>query len=93
MIKSFGSDATKRLFDRERVKQFEAFARRAPRKLAMIHAAKRLDDLAAVPGNRLEKLRGNRKHQNSIRINDRWRICFVWKESDAYEVEITDYHD
>jgi proteic killer suppression protein len=59
----------------------------------MIHAAKRLDDLAAVPGNRLEKLRGNRKHQHSIRINDRWRICFVWKESDAYEVEITDYHD
>ncbi len=93
MIKSFGSDATKRLFNRERVKQFEAFERQALRKLAMIHAAKRLDDLAAVPGNRLEKLRGNRRRQHSIRINDQWRVCFVWKEGDAYEVEITDYHD
>jgi toxin HigB-1 len=93
VIKSFGSAATERLFNRERVKQFQAFERQALRKLAMIHAAKKLEDLAALPGNRLEKLRGNRKHQHSIRINDQWRICFVWKESDAYEVEITDYHD
>lgn len=93
MIKSFGSDDTERLFNRDRVKRFEAFARQALRKLAMIHAAKRLDDLAAVPGNRLEKLRGNRKHQHSIRINDQWRVCFVWREADAYDVEIADYHD
>ncbi len=93
MIKSFGSDATARLFRRERVKQFEAFARQALRKLAMIHAAMRLEDLAAIPGNHLEKLRGDRRQQHSIRINQKWRVCFVWKESHAYEVEITDYHD
>ena len=93
MIKSFGSNATARLFRRERVKQFEAFAQQALRKMVMIHAAKSLNDLAAVPGNRLEKLRSDRKHQHSIRINDKWRVCFVWKESDAHEVEFTDYHD
>ncbi len=93
MIKSFRSDDTRRLFNRERVKQFQAFERQALRKLAMIHAAKRLEDLAAVPGNRLEKLRGNRKQEHSIRINDQWRVCFVWKEGDAFSVEITDYHD
>ncbi len=93
VIKSFGSDDTRRLFHRERVKQFQAFERQALRKLAMIHAAKKLEDLTVLPGNRLEKLRGNRKHQHSIHINDQWRVCFLWKESDAYEVEITDYHD
>ena len=93
MIKSFRSDDTRRLFNRERVKQFQAFERQALRKLAMIHAAKRLEDLAAVPGNRLEKLRGNRKQEHSIRINDQWRVCFVWKEGDAFSVEITYYHD
>jgi toxin HigB-1 len=93
VIKSFGSADTQRLFRRERVKQFEAFARQALRKLVMIHAAKRLDELAALPGNRLEKLHGSRKRQHSIRINDQWRVCFVWREGDAYDVEITDYHD
>jgi toxin HigB-1 len=93
VIKSFGSTNTERLFNRERVKQFEAFERQAQRKLAAIHAAATLHDLAAVPGNRLEKLKGNRKRQHSIRINDQWRVCFLWKEGDAYEVEITDYHD
>jgi proteic killer suppression protein len=93
VIKSFGSDDTWRLFNRERVKRFQAFERQALRKLAMIHAARKLDDLAAQPGNRLEKLRGDRKFQHSIRINDQWRVCFVWKEADAYDVEITDYHD
>jgi toxin HigB-1 len=93
VIKSFGSAATERLFNRERVRQFQAFEQQALRKLVMIHAAKRLDDLTAVPGNRLEKLRGNRKHQHSIRINDQWRVCFVWKEGDACNVEIMDYHD
>lgn len=93
MIKSFGSANTERLFNRERVRQFEAFERQAQRKLTAVHAAESLDDLAAIPGNRLEKLRGSRKDQHSIRINNKWRVCFVWKENDAYDVEIADYHD
>ncbi len=93
MIKSFGSPDTRRLFERERVKRFEAFEQQALRKLLVIHAAKTLADLAALPGNRLEKLRGDRRQQHSVRINDQWRICFVWKDSDAYDVEIVDYHD
>jgi proteic killer suppression protein len=84
---------TERLFDREGVKQFEAFERQALRKLAMIHGASRLDDLAAESGNRLEKLPGDRKRQHRIRINDQWRVGFISKESDAYDVEIADYHD
>jgi len=93
VIKSFGSTDTERLFRRERVKRFEAFERQALRKLLAIHAAKSLKDLAAIPGNRLERLKGARKHQHSIRINDQWRVCFVWKVADAYGVEIVDYHD
>jgi toxin HigB-1 len=58
----------------------------------MLDAAFELDDLRVPPGNRLEKLRGDRRGQHSIRINDQYRICFVWREHDAYEVEITDYH-
>jgi len=58
----------------------------------MLNNAKSLQDLRSPPGNRLEKLRGDREGQHSIRINDQWRICFVWRENDAYEVEITDYH-
>ena len=92
MIKSFGSVDTERLFNRERVKRFEAFARVAQRKLAMLNAAKVLADLTAVPGNRLEKLEGRRQGQHSIRINDQYRLCFRWKDGDAYDVEITDYH-
>ena len=91
MIRSFRSADTARLFSRERVRQFEPIERPAQRKLAMLDAAKDLRDLSA-PGNRLEKLRGNRQGQYSIRINDRWRICFVWRGGDAYDVEITDYH-
>jgi proteic killer suppression protein len=58
----------------------------------MLDAAPDLATLAAIPGNRLERLRGNRENQYSIRINEQWRICFEWKGADAYEVEITDYH-
>ncbi len=58
----------------------------------MLHAAKGVRDLSVPPGNRLEKLRGDRKGQHSIRINDQWRICFIWRDGDAYDVEITDYH-
>jgi proteic killer suppression protein len=57
-----------------------------------LHAARSLDDLKVPPGNRLEKLKGDRKRQYSIRINDRWRVCFRWKDGDAYDVEIADYH-
>jgi toxin HigB-1 len=93
VIKSFGSANTERLFGRERVKQVEAFERQAQRKLTAIHAAVSLDDLAAIPGNRLERLRGSRKERYSIRINNKWRVCFVWKRNDAHDVEIADYHD
>jgi proteic killer suppression protein len=66
--------------------------RNALRKLLLLDAAERLEDLQMPPGNRLEKLAGNRKRQHSIRINDQWRICFRWHQGDAYEVEIVDYH-
>ena len=92
MIKSFASTDTERLWTRERVKQFEAFERGALRKLAMLNAAKDLRDLTAAPGNNLEKLRGDREGEHSIRINDQWRVCFVWQDGDAYHVEIVDYH-
>ena len=62
------------------------------RKLVAVDAAEQLDDLRVPPGNRLEKLRGNRAGQHSIRVNDQWRICFRWKDGNAYEVEIVDYH-
>jgi len=62
------------------------------RKLWQLGAATQLSDLASPPGNRLEPLHGKREGQHSIRINDQWRLCFVWKNSDAYDVEITDYH-
>lgn len=64
----------------------------ALRKLRLINNARRIDDLAVPPGNRLEPLRGRRKGQHSVRINDQWRICFVWKEGHAHDVEIVDYH-
>jgi proteic killer suppression protein len=66
--------------------------RRALRKLLLLDAAETLDDLRSVPGNRLEKLVGDRAGQHSIRINDRWRICFRWERENAHEVEIVDYH-
>ncbi len=67
-------------------------ARAARRKLAVLDAALRLDDLRAPPGNRLEALSGDRAGQHSIRINDQWRVCFAWRDGGAYEVEIVDYH-
>ena len=92
MIKSFRSKQTERLFNRERVREFQSIERIGLRKLTMLDAAKELHDLAVPPGNRLEPLRGDREGQHSIRINDQWRVCFVWQDGDAYEVEITDYH-
>jgi proteic killer suppression protein len=74
------------------VRRFKAFERQALRKLDMLDAAPDLGTLAALPGNRLEKLKGDKKDRYSIRINDQWRICFAWRDGHAYEVEIVDYH-
>lgn len=79
------------LFRGESVREFQGIRRAALRKLDMLGAAKQLRDLASPPGNRLEALAGNRRGQHSVRINDRWRICFVWSDG-AEEVEIVDYH-
>jgi proteic killer suppression protein len=93
MIRSFVDQQTERLFERQPVKKWAQPLRRAAlRKLVMLDAAQALDDLRVPPGNRLEKLAGNRAGQYSIRINDQWRVCFEWSDGDAYEVEITDYH-
>jgi len=92
VIRSFRNADTEHLFNRESVRRFRAIERQALRKLEALHTAPALDQLATVPGNRLEKLRGDRQGQYSIRINDRWRLCFVWRAGDAYEVEIADYH-
>jgi proteic killer suppression protein len=92
VIKSFRSSETERLAKRQRVRGFRAFQRVALRKLRQLDAAVELRDLTAPPGNRLEALHGDRQGQYSIRINDQWRICFVWRDGDAYDVDIVDYH-
>lgn len=80
------------LFQDQTVRRFHAIERVARRTLLYLHAAKRLEDLRVPPGNRLESLVGDRSGQHSIRVNDQWRICFVWRDGEAYEVEIVDYH-
>lgn len=93
MIQSFRDQSTAQLFQRRLSRRFPPTLRSiAWRKLAVLNAAERLDDLRVSPGNRLEKLSGDREGQCSIRINERWRICFRWHEGNAYDVEITDYH-
>ena len=92
MIRSYADRLTERLARRERVREFAQIERVALRKLAMIEAAARLDDLRVPPGNRLEALKGDRAGQFSIRINDQYRICFRWEEGEAHDVEICDYH-
>ncbi len=93
MIKSFADRDTERVFQGQRARRLPAtMRRRAERKLLILHAAETVPQLRVPPGNRLEKLKGNREGQYSIRINDQWRICFGWRSGDAYEVEITDYH-
>jgi proteic killer suppression protein len=93
VIKTFADKATAALFAGYRVKPFAPSVQPiARRKLLQIDAATALEDLRTPPGNRLEKLSGNRAGQWSIRINDQWRICFRWAQGDAFEVEITDYH-
>jgi len=92
VIRSFRCADTERLFRRESVRRFKAIERQALRKLDLLDAAPDLRTLSTLPGNRLEKLKGDREGQHGIRINDQWRICFVWSEGHAYEVEIVDYH-
>ena len=92
MIKSFRCADTERLHRRQPSRRFQAVEHVARRKLRQLDSATELRDLASPPANRLEALRGNRKGQYSVRINDQWRLCFVWREGDAYDVEIVDYH-
>ena len=92
MIKTFRSKETEQLHARQRVKRFRAFERIAQRKLRQLDIATELRDLASPPGNHLEALKGDRKGQHSIRINDQWRVRFLWRDGDAFDVEIVDYH-
>lgn len=92
MIVSFKCKHTEKLHSRELVKRFEAFAEIARKKLFMLHTTVNLEDLRIPPSNRLEALKGNRKHQYSIRINIQWRICFTWHDGNAHDVAIVDYH-
>jgi len=92
MIKSFRCKDTEALFHDILVVRLKAIERQARRKLLYLHRARNLQDLQQPPGNHLEALKGDRKGQHSIRINDQWRICFTWKDADAHDVEIVDYH-
>ena len=93
MIRNYRNRDTRAIAERRRVAGFpETVARRAHMKLNLLNLAGNLDDLRVPPGNRLEALSGNRSNQHSIRINDQWRICFVWYDGNAWEVEIVDYH-
>jgi toxin HigB-1 len=92
MIRSFRCRDTQKLAADERVRAFVAIERVARRKLEMLAAAVKLDDLRSPPGNRLEALKGDREGHYSIRINDQWRVCFRWVDGDAWDVEIVDYH-
>ncbi len=93
MIRSFRDKETEKVFLRERSRKLSSYVQRiALRKLVMLDAAQTIQDLRVPPGNRLEKLSGDREGQHSICINDQWRVCFRWEEGSAYNVEITDYH-
>ncbi len=96
MIRGFGNQLAEDLYYDRRTKATRSFPpelrRIARRKILLLHDAAELRDLRSPPGNKLEALRGDRKGSHSIRINDQWRVVFVWKGSDAYEVEVVDYH-
>jgi proteic killer suppression protein len=93
MIKNFSDKATEELFNRNPVRHIPSIIHKvAYRKLLIIDGAEKLDDLRIPPGNKLEKLHGNLSGKYSIRINEQWRIVFSWKENNAYNVEIIDYH-
>jgi len=93
MLRSFRDPETRKLFERRGSRRLPADVQRAAlRKLVILDGATSLQDLRSPPGNRLEKLAGDREGQYSIRVNEQWRVCFVWRGADAFEVEITDYH-
>lgn len=92
MIKSFKDKKTQKLHQGHRVKEFQAFARQAEKRLRILDAADTLESLMRLPSNRFKALVGNRAGQYSIRINEQWRICFCWHDDGPTEVEITDYH-
>ncbi len=92
MIKSFRCQDTETLYQGKRVRKFESCATQAERRLEILDNAKTMQDLAGLPSNRFEALSGDRAGQFSIRVNQQWRVCFEWKDADAYNVEIVDYH-
>lgn len=92
MIHSFACSDTEALFNSKAVRRFRSIERVARRKLLQLHAATVLDSLRIPPGNHLEALKDDRKGQHGVRVNDQWRICFVWKSDGAHRVEIVDYH-
>ena len=93
MIKSFSCKETQRIFERSFSKKLpQGIQTKARQKLILIDASAELNDLLIPPGNRLEELKKDRKGQHSIRVNDQWRICFIWNAGDAYDVEVVDYH-
>ena len=93
MIKSFRGADTQKVFERQRVRRWSVELQRAAlRKLLILDAAEDLGDLRVPPGNRLERLSGDRAGQYSIRVHDQWRLCWEWRQGDAYAVEIADYH-
>jgi proteic killer suppression protein len=92
VIKSFGEERTRALFETGKSRRWNAIARVAVRKLVQIDSATTLDELNVPPGNRLEAMKGDRRGQHSIRISGQWRICFRWESDGVYDVEIVDYH-
>ncbi len=92
MIRSFACPDTQALFNSQVVPRFRNIERVARRKLLQLNATTELAGLKVPPGNQLEALKGSRKGQYSIRVNDQWRVCFVWREDGAHQVEIVDYH-
>jgi len=92
VIRSFRCKEAERLFNRLPSRRWRNIERVVRRKLELLNAATSLADLAVPPSNHLETLKGERRGQRSIRINDQWRLCFVWRDGDAHEVEVVDYH-
>jgi proteic killer suppression protein len=92
LIRSFRDAETETIFQQRFSKRFQAIEKIAIRKLFQLNWATTLRDLAAIPGNQLEALKGGRQGQHSVRINDQYRVCFRWEDGDAFDVEIADYH-
>ena len=93
MIRSFADEDTEHIWQEQYIAAIDrALQRAALRKLELLHAAGSVEDLRIPPGNRLEQLKGDRRGQHSIRVNDQWRLCFTWRDGGADDVELVDYH-